>query len=59
MSEGLPIIKYYDIKCVVCAIEKQHRNEFPNPEEKKQNECLELIHTNVCEPMYTLSLGGS
>ena len=59
MVEGLPIIKNDHIECVVCALGKQHRNEFPNHEEKRQTELLELMHTNVCGPMQTRSLGGA
>ena len=35
MVEGLPIIKNDHIECVACALGKQHRNEFPNHEEKR------------------------
>ena len=51
MVEGFPVIKNDHIECVACALEKQHRNEFPNHEEKRQIELLKLIHTDVCEPM--------
>ena len=53
MVEGLHVIKYDHIECVACALRKQHRNEFPNHEEKRQTELLELIHTDVCGPMQT------
>ena len=33
--EGLPVIKNDHIECVACALTKQHRNEFPNHEEKR------------------------
>ena len=59
MVEGLPVIKNYHIECVACALGKQHQNEFPNHEEKRQNELLELIHTDVCGPMQTRSLSGA
>ena len=51
MVEGLPVIKDDHKECVACALEKQRRNEFPNDEEKRQSELLELIHTDVCGPM--------
>ena len=59
MVEGLPVIKDDHIECVACALIKQHRKEFPNHEEKKQAELLELIHTDVCGPMQTISLRGA
>ena len=59
MVEGLLVIKNDHIECIACAIGKQHRNEFPNHEEKRQTEILELIHIDVCGPMQTRSLGGA
>ena len=40
-------------------MEKKHKNEFPNHEEKRQIELFELIRTDVCGPMQTRSLGGA
>ena len=59
MVEGFPVIKNDHIECVACALGKQHRNEFSNHEEKRQTKLLELIHTDVCGPMQTRSLGGA
>ena len=51
MVEGLLVIKHDYIECAACALEKQYKNEFPNHEEKRHIELLELIHTDVCGPM--------
>ena len=51
MVESLPLIKNDHIEFAPCAFGKQHRNEFPNHEEKRHIELLELIQTNVCGPM--------
>ena len=59
VNEGLLVIKDHHIECVACALGKQHRKEFPNHEEKRQTELLELIHTHVCGPIQTISLGGA
>ena len=59
MVEGLPVIKNDHIECAACALGKQHRNEFPNHEEKRKTQLVELIHTDVCGPMQTRSLGGA
>jgi len=59
MVEGLPILKNEHIECEACALGKQHREEFPVHKEKKQREIIELIHTDVCGPMQTMSLGGA
>ena len=59
VNEGLLVIKDYQIECVTCALGKQPRKKFPNHEEKRQTELLELIHTDVCGPMQIRSLGGA
>ena len=59
MAEGLPVIKDDHIECDTCALKKQHKKEFPNHQEKRQAELLELVHTDVCGPMQTRSLGGA
>ena len=52
-------MKNNHVECEACALSKQHRKEFPIHEEKRQREILELIHTDVCGPMQTKSLGGA
>ncbi|NDA63213.1 MAG: hypothetical protein EBX50_14410 [Chitinophagia bacterium] len=42
--------------CSGCMLGKQHRDAFPN-EGKKASVPLELVHTDLCGPMSTLSLG--
>ena len=59
MVEGLPIIKNDHLECSACALGKQHRNEFLVHQEKRQIGLLELIHTVLCGPMQTRSLGGA
>ena len=59
MVEGLPILKNEHIECEACALGKQHREQFLVHKEKKQRAIIELIHTDVCGPMQTTSLGGT
>jgi hypothetical protein len=59
MVEGLPVIKNVHLECSACALGKQHRDAFPVHQEKIHNDLLELIHTDVCGPMQTKSLGSS
>jgi hypothetical protein len=59
MVEGLPILENEHIECEGCALGKHHREGFPMYKEKKQREIIELIHTDVCGPMQTMSLGGA
>ena len=47
------------VECEACAVGKKHRKEFTIHKEKRQREILELIHTDICGPMQTRSIGGS
>ena len=42
-----------------CALGKMHRDEFPSNSDRRKKDVLELIHTDVCGPMQTRSLGGA
>lgn len=59
MVEGLPVLKNDNVECEACVLGKQHREEFPIHKAKRQREILELIHTDVCGPMQTRSIGGA
>ena len=59
MVEGLLVLKHEHLECEACALGKQHRDEFPIHKEKRKTYILELIHTDVCGPMQTRSLGGA
>ena len=59
MVEGLHVIKNENLECSACALRKQHRDEFPLHQEKRQTGLLELIHIDLCGPMQTISLRGA
>ena len=59
MVLGLPVMKNDNFPCEACALGKQHKEEFPIYTEKRQTYILELIHTNVCEPIETRLVGGA
>jgi transposase InsO family protein len=59
MVEGLPMLKNEKVACDGCALEKMHRDEFPSNPDKKKRDVLDLVHTDVCGPMQTRSLGGA
>jgi len=54
--EGLPMLKNKKVACDGCALGKMHRDEFPCNPDKKKRGVLDLVHTDVCEPMQTKSL---
>lgn len=59
MVDGIPILKKLHIDCEACAFSKQHKDEFPAVKDRKQRDTLELVHTNLCGPIQTRSLGGA
>ena len=58
MVEGLPSLKNERATCEGCALGKKHREEFPTHTDKMKRDILELMHTDVCGPLQTKSLGG-
>ncbi|KAE8721075.1 hypothetical protein F3Y22_tig00016885pilonHSYRG00007 [Hibiscus syriacus] len=59
MVKGLPRINHPDQLCEGCLVGKQFRKSFPKESETKAKKQLELIHTDVCEPIKPSSLGNS
>jgi transposase InsO family protein len=45
--------------CKTCMISKVHVQPFPQASESRAQELLELVHTDVCGPFETQSIGGS
>jgi hypothetical protein len=58
MVEGLPMLKNENVACDGCALGKMHKDEFPSNPDRKKRDVLDLVHTDVCGPMQTRSLGG-
>jgi hypothetical protein len=57
MVEGLLMLKNENVACDGCALGKMHRDEFPFNLDKKKRYVLDLVHTDVCGPIQTRSLG--
>ena len=45
--------------CYACLKGKQSQNYFPKEEATRATELLEIIHSDICEPMKSKSLGGN
>jgi hypothetical protein len=45
--------------CNGCIQGKQHRQPFPKSGATRANDLLEIVHSDVCGPMKTTSLGGA
>ena len=54
----LPIKSVHDIDCSSCLFGKQCRKSFSSST-SKSNDILDLVHTDVCGPMRTASIGGN
>lgn len=55
MVQGLPKVEEVHDVCEGCALGKHHRKPFPKGVSWRAKEMLELVHTDVCGPMRTLS----
>ena len=59
MVKGLPQIVQPPSSCESCILAKQHRESFPVGGSYRARTPLKIVHTDVCGPMQTPSLGGS
>ena len=59
LVEGLPPILMPSKLCQSCVAGKHHRTSFPKMSSFQETEPLELIHTDICGPISTPTLGGS
>ena len=55
MMKGLSPISLKDDICKSCLEGKQHRQPFPSGNSRRAKKILELVHTDVCGPMRTLT----
>lgn len=46
-------------KCEVCTLEKQTRLPFPENKGNRTKNLLEIVHTDVCDPMRNASFSGA
>ena len=53
---GLPYLEVDDEICEGCLLGKQHRESFWN-KDLKANDCLALVHSDLCCPTKILSFG--
>ena len=59
MVDGMNLNSEFQEQCRTCMVSKIHRTTFPKQSERKSEEVLDLIHTDLCGPMNVESLGGS
>ena len=59
MMKGMSYLKENNEACKGCLLGKQHRLPFSTDKARKSKYLLELIHTNIYEPMRTPSLNNN
>lgn len=59
LVKGMPSISKIEDVCEGCMMGKQTREPFPQEGAWRATKPLELIHTDVCGPMKTPSIGGN
>jgi hypothetical protein len=59
MVIGLPELEVQHQVCESCVLGKHHREVFPSAATFRAKSPLELVHTVLCGPMQTESIGGS
>jgi len=57
MVKGIPHIDHPDEVFENCVLSKHHRSSFAKEVNLKANKPLELVHTNVCDPIKPMSTG--
>lgn len=57
--KGLPVLTVPDTPCVSCYRGKQARTKIPKRSTNRATVPLELIHSDICGPFRTPSLGGA
>ncbi|KAK2370871.1 putative mitochondrial protein [Trifolium repens] len=59
MVVGLPLIHAPDKLCQGCFTSKQPRNSFNNTVYSRSTQALHVVHSDVCGPIETSTLGGN
>ena len=58
MVKGLPLVEKLERVCEACIFYKQHREIFPFGKSYRAHTPLEIVHSNICRPVETSSMGG-
>lgn len=58
MVSGLPMITIPSKVCEECVIGKQHREKFPKGKAVRAQNCLDLVHSDICGPLNPISNGN-
>jgi hypothetical protein len=59
MVKGFLLIEKPERICEGCIFGKQHKESFPVGKSYRARDPLEIVHSDICGPMQTTSIGGS
>jgi hypothetical protein len=59
MVKGFPLIEIPERICEGCIFGKQHRESFLVGKSYREKDPLEIVHSDICGPMQTPSIGGN
>ncbi|GKV37176.1 hypothetical protein SLEP1_g45235 [Rubroshorea leprosula] len=59
MVSGMPLVHVDEHVCKVCQLGKHSQLPFPSGQAHKASMKLQLVHTDICGPMKTVSLSGN
>jgi hypothetical protein len=59
MVKVLPLIEKLERICEGCIFGKKHRESFPVGKTYREKSPLEIVHSDICGPMKTPSIGGN
>ena len=59
MVTGIPLLENFNRLCEGCILGKQQRDSFPVGKSRRAMQQLELVHSDICGPMETVSHGGN
>jgi hypothetical protein len=58
-GKRFPLIEKPEMICEGCIFGKKHRESFPVGKSYRAKDPLEIVHSDICGPMKTTSIGGS
>ena len=58
MVKGLPLIDRLERVCEGCIFGKQHKETFPVRKSYRARTSVDIVHSDICGPMPTSSIGG-
>ena len=59
MVKGLPLIEKPNNICEGCILDKQHKETFLEGKSVRKKAPLEIVHSDLCGPTQTPSIGGT